>query len=202
VSTSPLFDNTGANAHNGQPYSDLIFLGGTFSVTDLQNGGVLGQVTRSITLKPGTALFFPLLNSEFDNTCGRPNLGGNCFGLQRFPAVLGVPQLQALVIAIGDTVTGVNSTLEKGTGPIQNLNTPRLQSPPFQFTLPVADNLYQFSGINVSGRVAPAVADGYYSFIPSLVPGNYVLRFGGSQVINQGGNTFTEDITYLITVTN
>src|SRR5215467_2619974 len=57
------------------------------AVTEQQNGDVLGQVTRSITLKPGTALFFPLLNSEFDNTCGRPNLGGNCFGLQRFPAV-------------------------------------------------------------------------------------------------------------------
>jgi hypothetical protein len=113
-----------------------------------------------------------------------------------------VPQLQALAKAAVDTVTGVNSTIQKDGGSIQPLDAPRLQSPPFQFTLPPADNLYQFFGINVSGRVAPAAADGYFSFVPGLTPGVYVLHFGGSQVINQSGNTFTEDITYVITVTN
>jgi hypothetical protein len=199
VSSSPLFDPTGAQAFRGQPYSDLLFLGGTFTVNQLQNGNVLGQVTRSITVKRGTALFFPLLNSEFDNVCGRPNLGGNCSGAH--PSSFGVPQLQALVTAATDAVTSVNSTIKESQGPIQNLGTPRLQAPPFQFSLPPVDNLYQFFGINVSGTVAPAVADGYFSFVPGLATGNYVLRFGGSQV-NPNGTTFTEDITYSITVTN
>jgi hypothetical protein len=204
VSISPLFDATGAEAYVGQPYSDLLFLAGTFTVQELQSGDVLGKVTRHITIKQGTALFFPLLNVEFDNVCGRPNLGGNCFASQRFPTVFGVPKLQSIAAAMVDSVTGVNSTLKNnGTGLIQNLNTPRLQAPPFQFSLPAIDNLYQSFGINVSGTVAPAVADGYFSFVPgTLAPGGYVLRFGGSQITDQAGHTFTEDITYLITVAN
>ena len=34
-----------------------------------------------------------------------------------------------------------------------------------------------------------------------LATGHYVLQFGGSSVINAAGNTFTEEITYKITVT-
>ena len=208
-SSSPLFDDTGARAHNGQPYSDLLFLCGTFSITNLQNGDVIGEVTRSISVKQGTALFFPLINSELDNVCGTPHLGGNCFNVPQFPQVLGVQQMQAKVAAQLDSVivtslhsmlTPTDAKFNKATGPTQNLNMPRLQSPPFSYTLPATDNLYQ---INVSGTVSPAVADGYYSFIPgTLLPGYYVLRFGGSAVINEMGNTFTEAITYQITVTN
>jgi len=213
VSDSPLFDDTGAKAYSGQPYSDLLFLGGTFSVTTLQNGDVLGEVTRSLSVKRGTAFFFPLLNGEYDNVCGRPNLGGNCFETDRFPQVFGVPELRALVAALEDLATGLNATLtptdsgfETPTGPTVNVGYARLQSPPFSYTLPATDNLYQSSEIDVSGRVAPAVADGYYSFITgtganSLAPGYYVLHFGGGVPINDQGNTFTEAITYHITVT-
>ena len=83
----------------------------------------------------------------------------------------------------------------------------RLQSPPFAYNVPATDNLYLYFGISgVSGEVAPAVSDGYWSYIPgtgagSLAPGNYVLQFGGSFPINDQGNTFTEAITYHITVT-
>jgi hypothetical protein len=44
----------------------------------------------------------------------------------------------------------------------------RLQSPPFPYELPAADNIIQFFGFDVSGTVAPAVADGFYSFAPIL----------------------------------
>src|SRR5437867_123030 len=95
VSDSPLFDDTGAKAYSGQPYSDLLFLCGTFSVTNLQNGDVLGEVTRSISVKQGTAFFFPLLNAEVDNVCNTPHLAGPCF--EGHPQALGVPELQAFV---------------------------------------------------------------------------------------------------------
>src|SRR5437867_5696980 len=36
VSDSPLFDDPGAKAYTGQPYSDLLFLVVTFSLTSLQ----------------------------------------------------------------------------------------------------------------------------------------------------------------------
>jgi len=221
VSISPWFDDTGAKAATSQPYfsapggnGNLLFLIGTITVQQLQNGDVLGQVTRSITVKQGTALFFPLINTEWDNICGKPHLGGNCFGAAKFPQVLGVPELQALAAASVDGVTGVYSTVtptdkkfQKTTGDAANEAIARLQSPPFAYDVPATDNIYQYFGINgISGTVAPAVSDGYWSFIPGtgagrLAPGYYVLQFGGGFPINDQGNTFTEAITYKITVT-
>jgi hypothetical protein len=209
VSASPLFDETGAHANNGQPYSGLLFLAGTFIVNQTVTGDQIAEVTRSITVKRGTALFFPLINNEFDNVCGTTHLGGNCFGLERFPHVLGVPELQANASAAAGAVLTptLHSTLTPAdaafhdTGEPQNLGYARLASPPFAFTLPATDNLYQFFGIQVSGTVAPAAADGFFTFIPGILsPGNYVLRFGGSTPINDVGNTFTDAITYKITV--
>ena len=84
ISSSPFIDPTGVNAYSGQPYanSGLLFLAGTFTVNQEQNGNLTATVTRSISVKQGTALFFPLINSEVDNTCGTPHSGGNCLGYQ------------------------------------------------------------------------------------------------------------------------
>jgi len=221
VSISPWFDTTGAQAATAQPYFDapggsgsLLFLIGTIIIQQLQNGDVLGQVTRTISVKQGTALFFPLINTEWDNTCNQPHLGGNCFGLDPFPQVVGVPELRARAAASIDAVTTVDSTVTPtdatfttATGAVRALGIVRLQSPPFAYSVPATDNIYQSFGISgITGTVGPAVSDGYWSFIPgsganSLTAGHYVLRFGGSFPINSQGNTFTEDITYHITVT-
>ena len=208
VSDNPLFDATGAKAYSGQPYSDLLFLGGTFIQTQLTNGNVVGKVTRSISVKQGTAFFFPLVNTEVDNVCGTPHLGGNCFKVLPFPRPLGVPKLRTVAAAQEDPATGLSATLTptdsgfKPTGPTGNVGYARLPSPPFSFTLPAIDNVDQFFGITVSGTVAPVVADGYYSFIPgTLAPGYYLLQFGGILPINNNMNTFTEIITYDITIT-
>jgi hypothetical protein len=161
--TSPLVDETGANAYSGQPYADLLFLCGTFTIQELQNGDLLGEVTRSISVKQGTALFFPLLNTQGDNVCYAPHLGGNCFTLDPFPQVRNVPELQALAAEQMDPATGLHTMLTPTDGPPVTVSHARLQPSPFSYTLPATDNLYQASGINVSGRVAPAVADGYWS---------------------------------------
>jgi hypothetical protein len=210
ASQSPAIDDTGANAYSAQPYSDLLFLAGTLS-SIMINGDVVGTATRSISVKDGTALFFPLLNVETDNVCARPNLGGNCFDMLKFPNNLGAPQLQALATALMDPASGLFATL---TPTDQNFNqngTPipvvytRLQSPhPFPYKLPAKDNLYQ-PGINVSGTVAPAAGDGYYALIPlgtlTLDQGYYTLKFGGKVPLNSVPNYFILDITYDITVT-
>jgi hypothetical protein len=185
VSQSPWYDSTGAHAYSGQPYSDLLFLAGTFVLEPLANGDVVGEVTRSLSVKQGTAFFFPLLNTETDNTCGTPHLAGPCF--EGHPYALGVPQLQAIVKAQQDIATGLyamltptNKNFNTATGATANVGYARLQSPPFAFTLPATDNIYQSFGINVSGTVAPAVSDGYWAFIPGMLPaGYYRLEFGG-----------------------
>jgi hypothetical protein len=212
ASQSPAIDHTGANAYNGQPYSDLLFLVGTLTSTDLPNGDVLSSETRSIKVKQGTALFFPLLNDEFDNVCARPSLGGNCLvpPMPKFPNNLGVPQLQAMAAVPIDSVTDLRVTLTptdqnfNQNGPPVPLVYTRLPSPhPFPYKLPATDNLPQSQGINIRGTVAPAVADGYYSLVPlgtlTLKQGYYKLNFGGKAPLT-GGN-FILDITYDITVT-
>src|SRR5881409_3278303 len=69
---------------------NLFFLICTISVLQLQNGDVLGQATRTITVKQGTALFFPLINVEWDNVLSSPHLGGFVLGRP-----MGVPELEA-----------------------------------------------------------------------------------------------------------
>ncbi len=206
ASISPLVDTTGSNAAVNQPYysargnDGLFFLGGTFAVTQLANGDLLGEVTRAISVKQGTTFFFPLLNAEWDNVCYRPNLGGNCFNLPKFPQVFSVPQERAIVAAQEDPATGLNATLTLPDGSTHDLGYQRLQSPPFSFTLPPGpDNLY---GVVEQGTVAPAVSDGYWSSVPgTLAPGVYVLRFGGTAPLT-GTAHFIEVITYDITITS
>jgi hypothetical protein len=208
TTNSPLFDDTGADAYVGQPYSDLLFLCGTISIQQLQNGDVEGTVTRAIIVKQGSAIFFPLLNNEWDKVgfapghhfMGKP--GGN----------LSIPEMYALAAGTLDEatdltaqITPANSNFTEPTGNTIQLGYERLVSPVFSYKLPKTNNIYQFNGVNVSGSIAPAVADGYWAFIPadSLPTGNYVLEFGGSEPFVGADNlthTFTEAITYNITV--
>jgi hypothetical protein len=201
VSENALFDEKGDDAFNGQPCSDRLFLGGTFVTSGTP---AIGRVTRSISVKRGTALFFPLLNSEADNVLVVPHLMGQAGGCSG--GACSIPQLRIIAASLVDGAKELHSTLtptdpscKKTTGPTQTFDHPRLQSPAFSLTLPATDNLYQFFGVNVSGKIAPAVADGNYSLVPgtNLTPGHYLLQFGGS---NANG-TFIEVITYQITVT-
>jgi hypothetical protein len=200
VSASPVFDETGANAFVNQPYfhtpggaGQLLFLAGTFSVNQLANGDILGEVTRNITIKQGTALFFPLIDGEWDNVLQSPHLGGMVLGHP-----VGIPTLTALVAMSPDNAVGLFSTLDGA-----DAGFARLQSDAFAYTLPATDNLLQASGIDVKGTVAPVISDGFWSFVgaSSLAPGNHVLRFGGAFPYNDAGNLFSEDITYNIIVT-
>jgi hypothetical protein len=208
VANSPQFDPTGVNAYNSQPYIDtgLLFLTGTIT-SGLPSGDVAGQATRTISVKQGVSLFFPLLNNEWDNTCGSTHLGGPC-GPGKFPNMLGFPQLQGIATALTDTVQTLYSTVTPAdasfneTGPATNLGYSRLIAPPFSFKLPATGNIYQYFQVPVSGTIAPAAADGYFTFVPGVIsPGNYILKFGGLGLLPGGTNTFTEDLTYKITVT-
>lgn len=210
VSDNPLFDDTGRDAFNGQPYSDLVFLCGTIAITLPGTENQLGEATRSIRVRKGTAFFFPLVNSEWDNVGFRTNLGGNFLELDRFPQVKSIPELRALAAASVEgatdqdaTVTPTDATFQTATGPTLHLDHPRSQSPPFSYKLPANDNIDQYFGVEVSGTVAPVVADGFYTFIPgTLKPGYYVMHFEGVIPLDDEGHTLTQDITYQITVTN
>jgi len=197
--TSPWLDESGANAANSQPYftapggpGQLLFLVGTDSVS--------GKVGRRILIKEGTALFFPIINIEWDNMFVSPRLGGS---VPVAGGSLGVPGLRALTDSFMESVSQnpYYCTLAANGGDPEPVASVRLSSPPFAYHLP-AGNIYEYlnPGVVVSGTVAPAVSDGYWVFLPggALKAGSYVLHFGGTGTWQ--GYPFFQDITYQITV--
>ena len=174
VSTNPWFDETGERAANGQengsgPDGKYFFLAGVVNIS--------GTAERTITVPAGKALFFGVLNSEWDT-------GG-------IGADLKVPELRALAAADIATVTDKYASLDG-----MPLEMRRITSPIFSYWLPPTDNVVQFFGSDVSGTVQQAASDGYWVYLEPLPPGGpYLLTFGGSAF-----NGYTEGITYHITV--
>lgn len=170
VTGHPLFDETGAAVATGQS-GPVWFLGGVFNVS--------GSATRHVTVPAGKALFFPILNIEWDNA---------------IPPYLTEDELRALAGSIADAATDVACEID-GV-PVADINDYRTSSPLFSFTLPETDNIFQFFGIDVSGTVAEAVDDGWYLMLSPLSRGQHTIHFHGS--FPTFG--FTLDITYHITV--
>jgi hypothetical protein len=50
-------------------------------------------------------------------------------------------------------------------------------------------------GPQFEGRIKPAVADGYWAYIPPLPPGEYLLEFGGATSLG-----FSLNVTYFLTI--
>jgi hypothetical protein len=174
VSTNPWFDATGERAANGQengsgPAGKYFFLVGVVNVS--------GTAERTITVPADKALFFGVLNSEWDTG----GVGAN----------LKVPQLRALAAADIATVTDIYACLDGKAVEIR-----RIQSPIFSYWVPPNDNVLQFFGADVTGTVKQAYTDGYWVELAPLTPGrSYLLKFGGAAF-----NGYTEAITYHITV--
>lgn len=204
ASSNPWFDTTGASVTAGQPYftapggnGQLLFLPGT-----VLNGGT---ITLAVGVRQGTAFAVPLMLGEYDNTSALPRIGGTP---SVAGAALGVPQMRAAIGAVLDTATGLYCTVTPAdanfnpAGDPVHLSYARVYSAPFGYTLR-NDNFWQvYFGVNIpSGRVAPAVADAYCTFIPgnTLTPGHYLLQFGGQMAF--GGGVFAQAITYQVTVT-
>jgi hypothetical protein len=174
VSTNPWFDETGERAANGQekgsgPAGKYFFLCGVVNIS--------GTAERTITVPAGKAIFFGVLNSEWDTG----GIGAN----------LKVPQLRALAAADIATVTDIYACLDGVP-----LELRRIQSPIFSYWVPPTDSVLQFFGADVTGTVKQAYTDGYWVCLSPLPRGGpYVLTFGGSAF-----NGYTEAITYYITV--
>ena len=164
----PLFDETGADAANGQS-GPVWFLGGVFNVS--------GTASRVVTVPSGKALFFPILNVEWDNVCP--------------PGSLTVDELRALAAAVADAA--VDLQCEFDGQEVEDLPGYRVTSPVFQATFP-DDNLYQAFGCGTApGVYAPLVGDGFYVMLEPPSVGTHQLHFHGS--VGPPVN-FTLDIHY------
>lgn len=77
----------------------------------------------------------------------------------------------------------------------------RSTSPTFQYTVPDENSIYDYFGLQgaqFEGTIKPAVADGYWAYLPPPLPGDYVLTFHSEGP--DGPNKFILDVTYNLTV--
>ena len=175
TNTNPVLDTTGAHATAGQehgigPGNKFFFLAGTFG----------GDVTRTVTVPRGKALFFPVLNIETDNAVDPPTNNK-------------VPKLKALAKASIDVATSLYATLDG-----HDLEIFRKVSPVFHYTVPDKNSIYDYFGLSgpqFEGTIKPAVGDGYWVHVPPLAPGHYTLKFGCTTSLG-----FVLNVTYNLTI--
>src|SRR5262249_35134375 len=142
-------------------------------------------VQRTVTIPPGKAIFFPILNFEFANKDTPP--GG-----------FTEAQLRAFAAGPLDTATGVYATLD---GVSLARQIVRIKSPVFSYALPkfkkATLTFYKSLALAFPGRVDGTISDGSWVYRPPLSnKTSHILQFGGSEPTVP----FTLNITYLIRV--
>lgn len=173
VTGHPLFDETGADCAVGQS-GPVWFLGGVFNVS--------GSATRTLCEVPsGKALFFPIINVEWDNFCP--------------PGTLTLEELRTTATEFMDLAVDLSCEIDGQS--IQNLGAYRVAGDPFYIDLP-SDNIWDAFGCpTVPDNYGPLVPDGVFLMLSPLSVGNHVIHFRGT--IADPVN-FTLDITYNLTV--
>ncbi len=173
VAGHPLFAETGADCGAGQSGS-VWFLGGVFNVS--------GSATRDECVVPaGKALFFPILNVEWDNIC----------------PVTEPPLSNAELAAIAKWyIDGVvDMDCEVDGLPVRTLTAYRCTTGPFSVTFPAGGIFDYFCG-TAPGEWGPMMGDGYYLMLAPLSQGDsHTIHFHATQA-DVG---FTLDITYHLT---
>jgi hypothetical protein len=169
IDNNPLFDETGALADTEQPNKKAFFLVGVINES--------GTAQRKITIPKNTPLFGPVINVQNDNIFYDPPVN--------------VPQLRADAASFVDEAEFFLYL----NGEARPDLLARIKSPVFSYDLP-DNNIYQFFGTDITGRVKPSVSDGYWFYIPALPKGTHTLRFGGG--FPSAG--FSLEIEYEITV--
>jgi hypothetical protein len=165
AAVNPLNDATGANAAIGQS-GPVWFLAGA---------GATANVTRTVTVPTGKALFFPIINTLWTTYPTDPPIT--------------IQEIRDILEWVTSDITGVACEID-GV-PVKNLPAYVHQSPVFSVTMP-ADN---FQGVP-AGSYAPCIDEGYYLLLAPLPPGQHTIHFAGTSP-DLG---FALDITYHLTV--
>lgn len=212
-------------ALNKQPVKDLLIIGGAFNLSTNPAGVV--EVERSIVLPEGVeTLFFPIVNSQYDNVFESPSMGG-----------YNAKQLKALVADVmnkeddeGNGIRGVFAKIDGQTiakpytyrqASEKAFSYPLVEGGIIQDIFGIPDTFYVAEpGREGEGTETPenpmgyptiadlggfgdlkalvnlAFADGYYMGV-ELGSGAHTIQFGGS-FVSGGDPYFTLDVTYNI----
>jgi hypothetical protein len=162
-----------------------LITGGAFGGEDgvVFLAGIGGGATIEVTIPPGTALFFPVINTECSEIEPPPFHGDD------------EAEMRANANAIIDDTSDRFAVID-GVA-VKNLDSYRTQSPLFEFGPLPEDNILEFSGEDApAGATSPSVDAGFYLLLPPLSAGEHVIHFGGT--FDDFG--FSIDTTYVITV--
>uniref|UniRef100_C6DZD2 Putative signal peptide protein n=1 Tax=Geobacter sp. (strain M21) TaxID=443144 RepID=C6DZD2_GEOSM len=176
AATNPAADTTGANCSVDQLTGPVFFLTGNFTSN--------ASVTRNCTVPAGKTLIIPIINTECSTLEAAPFNGSNEKEL-RFCAALGMD---------GASVSSLQLIVDGK--PMKNLQAYRVQSPVFNFHLPVGNILGLTNSTEDTGS---SVSDGYWAAVPPLSPGAHTIHFGGAFESGPGAG-FSVDVTYNLTV--
>jgi hypothetical protein len=182
---NPLNDKSGKDCGEGQPAGPVFFLAGS---------GTGGSITRTCSVPADKALFFPIVNTEGENTVGAVKPPKDQPPQTTFTA----DELRGFVAEIENGAHDLSAELDGVS--IPDLTPPtskyRAASPVFSFT-PSKNNLLEAAGLYAPGgqTITPVVADGYYLMLAPLSPGAHTLHFHGAL-----GESLALDVTYHLNV--
>ena len=157
----------------GQSSGPVFFLAGSWA----------GKVTRRCTVAP-VPLFFPIINAACSDIEDPPFYGSNAHERR----------ICAAKLINGIDIDSLEVTVDGRK--VHDLEYFRVQSPDFQFTIPLKDNILGLKNVT-SGN---AVSDGYYVMLKRLTPGKHVIHFKGA-CVSGDCEGFSQDIMYELTVT-
>jgi hypothetical protein len=184
VPGNPLIDQTGAYCGAGQSGS-VWFLAGAW------NGST--PLTRTCTVPPGKALFFPIVNTECDTTPPIPLPPDQWLAICPGLVAAGYPAPNVTTEVDGRQLQHLEDVCPQAQGSHFTTTAPSycVASGPFDITLP-ASNLWTAIGVPpFPPGTYQAVQEGVYLLVAPLPSGSHTLRWTG------GGG---QDITYHLTV--
>jgi hypothetical protein len=153
--------------------------------------GVPGGPTIHVTIRPGTALFFPVVNAECSEIEPDPYHGDN------------EQELRACANMHIDNTSGLFAVIDGR--PVKNLGAYRVQSPLFEFGPLPEDNLLAFAyGDDADfppGATSLSVDAGVYLLLAPLSVGKHTIHFGATLIGGApDGSDLMIDTTYIVTV--
>jgi hypothetical protein len=142
------------------------------------SGGDVRRVShRAYTVPPGKAILFPIICAECSEAEGNGSTDG---------------ELRACADGLIDHVTVVEASVD-GVA-VQHLDSYRVQSPLFQFTLP-PDNV-----LGLDPGTTPSVSDGFWVILAPLSVGEHTIHFHAVAPFPEFDFTFEVEVTYHLTV--
>ena len=140
-----------------------------------------GTVEHPVTVKAGTALY-----ARPEQRVEQSRYAFERIQLHAVPRELHRRATEALRRCPDRRTIHLSATIDGHSIPEAVLFNHRETAPIFSYTLPATNNIDQvFFGEDISGRVSPVAADGYYMMLRPLSPGLHTIVFGGQTSISR-----------------